>query len=244
MNHPIDYVLHRLAATFTVRDIMVGTEKLVRASSKTDAEHLLKENPEFDIIPLSTAGPITAYYRRDEQEVRKVVAVDLISDGTNLLDVPHLMSKRDFFFILASNTIAGFVHFSDLNKSLMKLPFFILFEAVERHLWPQVSSRLSEVDLVKVLDGSRVEKLKERKAKAQKKDVDVGWSGLLSFDEILKLAIHYEFIRITHSDREVLANVRNRVTHTDKLLVEAHKDTAKLIKTHELCRNILNGIGK
>jgi hypothetical protein len=151
------------------------------------------------------------------------------------------MSKRDFFFVLSSNTIAGFVHFSDLNKSLMKLPFFVLFETVERYLWPLVSSRLDESDLLKVVSEQRAETLKQRKVKAQKKDVDVGWSGLLSFDEILGFAIYYGIIQISHPDREVLANMRNRVAHTDKLLVEAHKDATKLVKTHELCQKIING---
>jgi len=239
--HEIDRVLCQLATTFTVRDIMVEKKELVCASSQSDAQQLLTQHPEFDIIPLPATGPITDYVRRDEQEVRKIDLIDLISDGTNLLDIPHLMGKRDFFFVLSSNIIVGFVHFSDLNKSLMKLPFFVLFEAVERYLWRLVSSRLNEADLPKVLDASRVETLKQRKAKAQKKDVDVGWSGLLSFDEILKFAIHYRIIQIAPTEQETLANMRNRVVHTDKLLVEAHKDTAKLVKTHELCQEILKG---
>ena len=241
MSRPIDRVLRQLAATFTVRDIMVETEALLRAPSKADAQEMLARHSEFDIIPLPATGPITAYIRRDEQEVKKIGSPDLISDGTSLLEIPHLMSRRDFFFVLSSNTIAGFVHFSDLNKSLMKLPFFVLFEAVERHLWPLVSSRLDDSDLLKVVGEQRAETLKQRKAKAQKKDVDVGWSGLLSFNEIIGFAIHYGIIRISDPDRGVLANMRNRVAHTDKLLVEAHKDTAKLVKTHELCQKILNG---
>ena len=92
-----------------------------------------------------------------------------------------------------------------------------------------------------MLDATRVEGLNRRKARAQKKDVDLGWSGLLTFDEILKFAIHYGVIQIAREDQEILANMRNRVAHADKLLVEAHKDTAKLVKTHELCLEILKG---
>jgi hypothetical protein len=220
---------------------MVASSDLVRASSKTDAQEMLIKHSEFNIIPLPATGPIIQYMRRDEQEIKKISSLDLISDGTSLLELSRLMSKRDFFFVLSSNTIAGFVHFSDLNKSLMKIPFFILFEAVERHIWPLVSSKLDESDLSKVMDEQRAETLKKRKMKAQKEDVDVGWSGLLYFNEILALAIHYGIIQISTSDREVLANMRNRVVHTDKLLVEVHGDITRLVKTHELCQKILNG---
>ena len=149
--HEIDHVLCQLATTFTVRDIMVEKKELVRASSQSDAQQLLTLHPEFDIIPLPATGPITDYVRRDKQKLRKIDLIDLISDGTNLLDIPHLMGKRDFFFVLSSNIIIGFVHFSDLNKSLMKLPFFVLFEAIERYLWRLVSSRLNEEDLLKLV---------------------------------------------------------------------------------------------
>jgi hypothetical protein len=238
MNQQVDQVLRQLAATFTVRDIMVEADALVRASSIADAKQLLIQHPRFDVIPLPATGPLVAYLHRDRQEARAISSADLISDGTSLLDIPYLMNKRTFFFILSSNSISGFVHFSDLNKSLVKLPFFVLFEALESHIWPLVFSRLDEADFHEVLDPQRVNRLMEQKARDQKKNVDVGWSGRFSLDEILKFAMYYEIIGITQTDREVLVNVRNRVAHSDKVLVGAHGDTRKLVKSYELCQSI------
>lgn len=117
---------------------MLETDALTRASSRGTAQELLTQHPEFDIILLPATGIVTAYVRRDKPEVLTIGSADLMSDGTSLLELPQLLTKRDCFFVLSSNTIAGFVHFSDLNKSLMKIPFFVLFEAVERYLWPLV----------------------------------------------------------------------------------------------------------
>lgn len=90
------------------------------------------------------------------------------------------------------------------------------------------SPRLSESDLVKVLGKQRIADLKERRAKAQKKDVDVGWTSFLRFNEIIGCAIHHGIIQVSSLDRDILASIRNRVAHTDKLLVTAHKETAAL----------------
>ena len=46
------------------------------------------QHPEFDTIPFPASGSITAYFRSNEQEVRKIAATDLISDSTSLLDIP------------------------------------------------------------------------------------------------------------------------------------------------------------
>jgi hypothetical protein len=240
MTQIIDHVLRQLAASFTVRDIMVERNNLVCSNSHDNAQLLLSQHPEYDIIPLPVTGPLTAYVRRDEQKVRKISSIDLISDGTSLMDLPCLLDDRVFFFVLSSNQINGYIHYSDLNNSLMKLPFFVLFEAVECFLWQLVSGRLDEADIPVVLDQDRVNTINKRKSKAQKNDVDMGWSGLFTFSEILKFAFHYGFIDTNNEDRDILTTVRNRVAHADKLLIKEHKDAKELAKTYNLCQQILN----
>lgn len=234
-------ILTQLASTFTVREIMTETDKLLRAQSVTEAKEQLSQHPEYDMIPVPATGPVAAYLRRDDHTLKPISSQDLVSDGTSLLSVPFLMSKKDFFFVLSSNTIAGFVHFSDLNRSLMKLPYYVLLEAVEKHLWPLVSAKLGNSELPSgVIDPKRWGDLKERKARAEKDDVDIGWIGLLYFDEILRFASHFGVIALSNKDRETLVNIRNRVAHTDRLLVDSHKDVGLLVKTRELSMKLLN----
>ncbi len=239
METRVERTIAQLSETFTVRDIMVELPQLIRANDHREARQLLSNHPEFDIIPLPSNGPVTGYFHRVRSRKERIRLSDLISDGTSIIDLPDLLSKRDFFFVLSLNVVCGFVHFSDLNKELVKLPFFVLFEAVERHLWPAVTARLTESDLEEVLDEQRVKLLKQRMNRAKKKNVDLGWAGMLSFDEILRFSKHYGVIQLSYSELKVLANLRNRIVHSDRLLVDEHKDTQRLVQSRELCRELL-----
>lgn len=239
MDANVERVLDQLSATFSARDIMVKTTDLKRANDLPGAKQLLSLHPEFDIIPLPASGPLSAFFRRGEPKVGEIRSEDLISDGTSLLDLPDLFVKRDFFYVLSSNMISGFVHVADLNNGLVKLPFFVLFEAVERSLWPAATERLVESDLEVVLDRRRAEQLQQRMKRARKKNVDLGWAGLLSFGEILRFSAHYGIVQLSQEEQQLLAKIRNRVAHSDRLLVREHKDARSLVQSRQLCRELL-----
>ncbi len=76
--------------------------------------------------------------------------------------------------------------------------------------------------------------------RARKRDVDAGWDGLLSFDEIIRFCVHYSLLDLEHEDRELLSSIRNRIAHSDKLLVNEHRDTRKLVRVRELCEKLLS----
>lgn len=162
MSARVEATLAQLARTFTVRDIMVAVDGMTRANTPEEAGRLLAEHPDYDHIPLPAHGEVGGYVRRGDLRFQPVRPVDLISDGTSLLDVPDLMVRRDFVFVLSSNRIRGFLHFSDLNNELVKLPFFVLFETIERMLTPQLEDRLTDDALEQVLTDRQRLKQKPR----------------------------------------------------------------------------------
>jgi hypothetical protein len=121
----------------------------------------------------------------------------------------------------------------------MKLPLFVLFDAVERRLWNSIKNKSIDSDLKKVLNQKRVGELEARMKEARKKDVDAGWDGLLSFDEITRFCIHYKILDVTDDERKLLSSTRNRVVHSDKLLVNEHNDIQKIIEASKLCKKLL-----
>ena len=64
---------------------------------------------------------------------------------------------------------------------------------------------------------------------------------LLFFGEILKLAKNRGLLpQVSSDDRGRLNDIRNRVAHHDRLLIEKHKDVRKLAKIRDLCRELMS----
>src|ERR1051326_1538360 len=128
--------LENLAKLFTVRSIM--TDELLSANNSVEAKDLLKKNKDFDLIPIRDKGLLHSYLRRGSADVQLITIDDTIGDGTSILDLVDLLAKREFCFVIGKAAIAGYVHFSDLNNHIVKLPFFILMEALEQHIVREV----------------------------------------------------------------------------------------------------------
>lgn len=239
MDDKVSEILGQLGAAFTVRDIMIPYEDFELIDSESEAHHFFDKYEDFDYTASLTRGQITTYYKRDVPGSFELRQADLLSDGTSLLELLSLMAGREFFFVLSANRICGFIHFSDLNHQLMKLPLFVLLAAVESRLWFHVREDLTEGEVEGVMHPNRFDEVKLRREKARKKNVDRGWEGLLYFGEILELASNRGLISISVDERHLLHNCRNRIAHHNGLLVEKHEDASKLARIRNLCREIM-----
>jgi hypothetical protein len=241
LSNSVEETLVQLGAAFAVRDIMISYENFQLVDDEYEARRFFEEQDDYDYTASPKAGRITTYFRRGEPEGHPLRQEHLLSDGTGILDLLDLLAERDFYFVLSANKICGFVHFSDLNDELVKLPLFVLLAAAERRLWRSVKKGLNEAELKNALVPERFEEVLERfeEAKEQRTDRDLG--GLLFFGEILKLAKNRDLLpRISSDDRGRLNDVRNRVAHHDRLLIEKHKDVRKLAKVRDLCRELMS----
>lgn len=241
MGDKVSDTLRQLGASFTVRDIMVPCEDFVLIDSESKAQCFFDKYEDFDYTASRTRGQITTYYKRGEPEGFDLGQEDLLSDGTSLLDLLDLMVGREFFFVLSANRVCGFVHFSDLNHELVKLPLFVLLAAVESRLWSYVKEGLTEGDVEFVMDPARFDQVVRRLKEARERNVDREWGGLLHFGEILELARFRDLIWISADDRCQLTKARNRVAHHDQLLVERHEDVRELARIRNLCRELMRG---
>lgn len=231
--------LERLANTFTVRDIMVKTEKLVCATDPTSAAQLLKDNDSFDVIPIYKDGILKAYLERGKAKEKYIDLRELISDATSILETVEILQGRYFCFILSGQRISGYVHFSDLNNHVVKLPFFVLLEAVERQLADRVRGLISESAIHNVLDPQRSAAVVEKMTSLRQNRADLDWVNLLYFGEILKFAVFSGYLNLDPADIDLVAGIRNRVDHADDSLVKKYEDVKTLARTHQICASIL-----
>ena len=240
MRITVSQTLDGLSRAFTVRDIMIHQDQLTRASTPEHAAALFAE-PEcdFDVIPLPESGRISAYMTKGSGKLKQVAPPALVSDGTTILDLLDIFHKsQPFAFVLAKNAICGFVHFSDLNEPLVKLPFFVLMERVEAVIWSMIETALNPTVLSEVFDAKRCERIEERKRVAKRKNLDRGYQGALYMDDILTFACHRQFISLTPEDKDAILAVRSKVFHADKPLVDIEDDLKIMIRARDACVSI------
>ena len=233
---PYQLTLDRLAQAFTVRDIMVPRVKLVCTPDEPSARTRLVENADHDVIAIEQDGKVVSYLERGAERQRPIRLEDMVSDSTSILDLVDVLQHRVFCYVVGAQRIVGYVHFSDLNNHLAKLPYFVLFEAVESRVANLIGDRITEAVLDQVLDPQRCDGLRKAMARQKSDRSDLGWYALLSFNELIRFAVHLGSIDLRQTDIEVISRVRNLVAHAaGEPLVEAHADVKRLVLARSVC---------
>lgn len=231
----MDKVVARLDRILSVQDIMTRAEALERADSIEEATRLFKE---YDVVPYPKTGKIEGFFQRKVDELISLKPDHLISNATSLLNMPRLLDQALFRFVISTDKIDGYVHYSDLNKPAMKVPLFVLIQAKEKNLWDRIKDQITEDIVHKVLPDKARGCIKKRNA-ARKSNVDIGWTGAFSLPSILRLARYFKATDLSDDQIELLRLTRNDVAHSDKNLVDRHSDVSQLVAALKLCQSAL-----
>ncbi len=229
----MDKALLKFDRILSAQDIMTPVQMLERADRLEDAIPLFKE---YDVVPYPKTERIEGFFRRKTDELIDLRMEFIISDGTSLLDMPRLLDKMPFYFIIAGNKVTGYVHYSDLNKPVMKIPLFVLFQILEKNLWDRIKGDITE-DLVRKVYRENAQRYLNKREKARRKNVDIGWTGVFSLPGILKLARHLQAIDMSDEHIEVLRQTRNDVAHSDHNLISRESDVSRVATAVKLCQS-------
>lgn len=233
--------LNRLSLTFTVKDIMTGMDQLVTAPDVEAARILLQREDSYDVIPIKKDGELKAYLERGKQKEKYIDLRELCSDATSILELVDILKSRHFIFILSGQRVAGYVHFSDLNKQIVRLPYYVLFEAVERRLKHEIGEKISEAIIRSAFKADKLQEIIDRMEKLRSNNVDLGWANILYFGEILQISKYFGLIQIRQADIQLLNKFRNRIAHSDGSLIRNYGEVPDLSKTWNLCQFLLTG---
>lgn len=161
--------LRRLASRFVARDIMKPATELVSADSEAHARKRLEENPRLDVIPIFRGGTLLAFQERGQPRAETIQIRHLVGAGTPIPDVVDSMSDRRFVLVVGRHEVIGLIHFSDLNDPVVKLPFFVLLEGVERRLADAVDGLVTEDVIPELIrDPKRVDAIRLKMAQVAK----------------------------------------------------------------------------
>lgn len=235
----IEDTLKRLAITFTARDIMIPDVGLTCAGDGIEAASVSKGYPDFSVIPIRRNAKLTAYFLRDSRVLREIILSDLISDGTSLLDLVEIFEDREFCFVLTHREIAGYVHFSDLNHHLVKLTFYVILEALERHALSSIPHENDREYLSNNLDPSRFTQVD----KQYKRDGDAARSlfNYLNISDILRLAVKAGTIELNKNVIKAMKDIRDGAAHASENIVADFESVKKLATVRRECLRILGG---
>jgi hypothetical protein len=233
--------LRRLARRFVAQDIMKPRNQLVCADSEADAPKRLQENPPYDIIPILSGGKVLAFLERGQPRRETIQIQHLVGAATPILDLVDTMSERRFVFVLGRHEVIGLIQFSDLNDPVVKLPFFVLLEGVERRLVDALQGLVTEDVIPELIrDAKRVDAIRKKMAKLQDDKADRDWVTPMYFREILEAAVHFRKVSLEVVQIEELSAIRNRVVHAAREeLIERHGDVKRLSLVRHLCMSIM-----
>lgn len=227
--------INQLSRAFSVQDIMTHVKDLKRASSYSGATRLFRQ---YDIVPFPARGLVEGFYESNFVEKQPIEREKILSDGTSLFDLPGLFLKSDFYFVISAAEVAGYVHYSDLNKPVVKIPLFAMYQAYERMLWDKISHRVTE-DVVKMLFQDKAESLIRAKRNAERGNIDLYWVGVFTFPYIAKIGRHFGVSHLEDEQIKHLKDLRNSVAHSDHNLVRDKQDVKRLASTYSLLRSLV-----
>lgn len=229
----MDKVVARLDFIFSVQDILTPAEVLERATSIEEARPLFGV---YDVVPYPKRGKIEGFFKRDSDELSYLKSDCLVSDTTSLLKMPQLLDEPPFRFVISADKIVGYVHYSDLNKPAMKVPLLVLIQAMEKKLWDKIEKKITEPIVREVFQGNAQRLIKKQKA-AIKGNVNIGWIGVFTLPDILRLANRFGATGLSSDQIESLRLTRNNVSHADKNLLDKYSDVSKLVEVIKLCQS-------
>jgi hypothetical protein len=225
---------------FTARLIMTPAAELTCADAPEEAEAAMASGG-FEVVPVRHGEGLGAYWRRgaDGRPGRHEIELrDVVSDGCAITRLVELLATRTYVFVLGSDRTVGYIHFSDLNRSAAKVPFFILFEALERGVVGAIGPRLNSETLRAAL-GGRASDIEKKHLKQQRKGSDHSLVNAMYFPEMLEVARHFGVASMEPAGASVLAHFRNRVAHADRELVGSHADVSRLAGCAQLLRSAI-----
>ena len=233
--------LQRLITSFVASDIMVVKDQIISAENEDKALQLLDQNPQYDVIPLRREDRLVAFLERSSVKTKSIQIQDVVSAGTPILDLVGTLCDRKHLFVLGQCEIVGLIHFSDLNDPVVKLPYFLLLEGLERKIADSIRQSVNKHTLPQIItDPKRLENIMGKMSDLQKKQADRDLVTLLHFREILESARHFGKLQLDTTQIEDLSCIRNRVAHAaSDELVESQQDVRRLSRVHRICMNLL-----
>jgi len=233
----VEDMMSQFSSAFTVTSVMTKLCDMQCAETADQAAALYQQY-KYDVVPQISGVDVTRFYERGSE----LVAINrdhLISDGTRITDLFQLLSVREFYFVLASDRISGYIHFSDLNTPLVRVPIYMLLQATERHLLSIVMSRVNTDDLEEYLGVERIKQLGRFLNSGKRGNADTSIWDVLGIQDTLSIVFQLALaVELRENDINCLKALRNDIAHVGNQLIDRHSKANELARQLRLCDSL------
>ena len=252
----------RLADSITVERIQTplnGATVLQPGDAAERALELLSAG-KFDQAPVVRDGlPIGFVLTQDlaqttgtiDDHIREILPHSLTAGDLKLEEVLPWLESQRFLFVLAGRAISGFVVPSDINRQAGRAYFYLAITSLELQAAEAVRAMARSTDVLRLLSAAEADDITRGLRARRRADVEADEVAEMYLRHLLRIVGQDERIReasglLTPDEWDqtcdAIKNVRNRVAHATKPLLESPSGFGRLIEVSEAARRINDAI--
>ena len=213
---------------------VVGDDETERAPN-------LAKKYKFDAIPVIRRGAITKYWDRQAGKVLPITKKHRVAHDASIQEALPRLNEHLIQFVHYRSEVVGLVDLSDLNKPLGRLPWLHpILECEQRILTKAYGKSFTAEEIFTALGKDAAKSVRRRQEKAQKENLTIPLLAFAHFSEVLNAAVHLGILQIGEAEINLLVDLRNRLAHAGRNLIEERKtDGKKLLEALKICQQIL-----
>jgi hypothetical protein len=202
----------------------------------------MAEKHDFDAIPILRKGEIKDYWSRSAGRILPITRRHRVTHDTCVEQVLQRLNEHVIQFVYYRSEVVGLVDLSDLNKPLARLTWLQpILECEQAIFMKTLLCRFSESEVAKAL-GDAAKGARTRRQRAKKEDLDTPLLGFAQFSDVLNAGVVLKVVHLSSEEIQRLNELRKRLVHGVRSLVEKRSDGEELQWALHVCRSILRTV--
>jgi hypothetical protein len=199
-----------------------------------------KEN--FDAIPVVERGAIRRFWSREELGPIRITSRHRVSHDSPIQNLLPRFKADGVQFVYYRTEVVGLVDVSDLNKPLARMVWLHPMLECEQRIIEQTVKREYEDAQISQALGHAAKRVLNKYRNALQEDLKLPLLSFAYFRDVLRAGLELRIISLSGSEVERLSDLRNRLAHPGRSLIEHKGQCDELIWASKICEQILKQI--
>ena len=238
---------------FAARDIAEGLLSFDADNACKDVRNALDQQ-QREVASIRAKGAIQGYVRMRDLEDGKCVdcyrqfKVDQVVPGdASFVDVIHVLTRRDYCFVMVLGSVAGVICRDDVNKPMVRMWLFGIVTMIEMALVQLIQEEYPGLSWQENISKGRLEKAKEIQLERQRRNQHCALIDCLQLSDKGQIVISNAGLldRLGFSSKKSaqrgikeLESLRNHLAHAQDIVMHDWAQIARMTKNmEEIVRN-------